>query len=294
MTVLGKRVERTLGKILVATDFSSTSEKAESYAKVIVHRYASRIRLVHVVNLSAAVQMPDAGICIDILRKNGKESLERRRARFASEKITVEVTLTEGLDPAEAILEIARKESADLIISGTRGRGGLTRLVLGSTAERLIHHAECPVLTIGPETSPPDRSCQFQRVVYATDFSLEAAKAASFALSFPQDGGAQVYLCHILPKTQAREGVDSRECTEKFAAVLKDMAPGITVEWCEPECAVEHAYAADGILSLAHRVKAGLIVLGTRPFTHWFDGAKAGISYEVIRAASCPVLTIRG
>ena len=90
-----------------------------------------------------------------------------------------------------------------LLVIGTRGYKGLARLVLGSTAEQLIHQATCPILTIGPGVRPPKLPLSFQRIVYATDFSLEAAKAGVFALSFAQDFGAHLYLCHVLPEPGA-------------------------------------------------------------------------------------------
>jgi len=64
-------------------------------------------------------------------------------------------------------------------------------------------------------------------------------------------------------------------------------------EWCEPECVLEHGVAADGILLLAHRVNADLIVLGTRRASHWYDTLKTGVAFQVISSSTCPVLTIR-
>lgn len=292
MTVLGKRVEIDLDVILFATDFSSAAEKASLYVEALARHYRSKVQLAHVVNLSAAFQAPEAGVSIDVFRKSGQEHLEEAKAQLANSGILVETALCEGTDPAKEILQIAKKKSADLIVTGTRGQKGLARLAFGSFAEQLIHHAECPVLTIGPDVAPPGPVGAFQEIVYATDFSPEAAKAMTFALSFAQDSGAHIYLCHVLPDHHQR--ADSQELTAKFTAALQRLVPDIAREWCEPECIVEHGYAADGILLLAHRVKADLIVIGTRPYSHWFANFKAGVAFEVIRAAACPVLTIRG
>ena len=179
-------------------------------------------------------------------------------------------------------------------MTGSRGQGGLSRVAFGSMAEQLIHRAECPVLTIGPDARPPKTAGLFRQIVYATDFSPEAAKAAVFALSFAQDAGAHVYLCHVLPVSTHQQHSDDQELTAKYIAALQGLVPEIANEWCEPECVLEHGYAVDGILLLANRVKADLVVLGTRRFSHWFDSVKPGIAYEVIRAAACPVLTVRG
>jgi nucleotide-binding universal stress UspA family protein len=64
-----------------------------------------------------------------------------------SPRVTLERRMLEG-DPAEMIAEAAADANADLIVMGTHGRTGLTRLVMGSVAEEVLRHAPCPVLTI--------------------------------------------------------------------------------------------------------------------------------------------------
>jgi nucleotide-binding universal stress UspA family protein len=178
-------------------------------------------------------------------------------------------------------------------VIGTRGHKGVARLVLGSTAEELIHQAGCPILTIGPGVPPPQLPVSFQRIVYATDFSPEAAKACVFALSFAQDFGAHLYLCHVLPDPEGSGQMNDQELNDRFVSALQRLVPDVAREWCEPECVLEHGFAADGILLLAQRVKADLIVLGTRRTSHWFDSFKTGVAFQVISGSTCPVLTIR-
>lgn len=293
MTVMENRVEVNLDNILFATDFSSTAEEANPYAQALAHRYSATVQLTHVVDLSPACRAPDVGISMDIFRRLGADNLKRTKEKLASSGVHVETTLCEGTEPAREILHVAKEKSVDLIVIGTRRQKGLDRIALGSTAELLIHHADCPVLTLGPAAKPLAGDLNFQRIVYATDFSPEAAKASLFALSLAQDYGAHIYLCHVMPKPDGAHSMDGQELTERFNGALKRLIPDIAREWCEPECVVEHGYAADGILLLAHRVQADLIVLGTRRVSHWFTNIKAGIAFEVIRAATCPVLTVR-
>jgi nucleotide-binding universal stress UspA family protein len=290
MTVAGKGL--AVDSILLATDFSPEADKVGAYITTIARHYGSKVQLVHVVNLSAAFKTPDAGICIDIFRKSAEANLARAKAQLASAGIEVETLLREGLDPAEEILQIANEGAVDWIASGTREQGELARLTLGSVAEHLIHHAKCPVLTAGPNAKPSAPKEGFQRIVCATDFSSEAAAAARLALSFSESYGAHMYLCHVLPSPDGSHSIDGQRLNEEFKAELQRLIPDIAREWCEPECVVDHGYAADGILLLAHRVKADLIVLGARS-SHWFVNLKVGITFEVIRAAACPVLTVQ-
>jgi nucleotide-binding universal stress UspA family protein len=245
----------------------------------------------HVVDIGTAFKAPDAGLSIDVFRRFGEESLARLGSELSSEKNRVETTLCEGTDPGAEILRAAGESSPDLLVIGTRGNKGLARLVLGSTAEMLIHQARCPILAIGPRVPAPKQPIGFQRIVYATDFSPEAAKACVFALSFAQDFGAHLYLCHVLP--QGNDQMNDQELNDRFIDALRNLVPDVAREWCEPECVLEHGVAADGILLLAQRVKADLIVLGTRKTSHWFDNFETGVAFQVISSSPCPVLTIR-
>lgn len=294
MTLIGKRVELELEDIVFATDFSLASKMAGSFAASIAKQYHSTVHIVHLVDLSNMFQIPDGFVNIEFLEKNAEENLGKFKAELALQKIAATINIKGTFNPAQEILQIAGEKSADLIVCGTRGHQGVARLVLGSTAEKMIHHAESPVLTVGPEVAAPSPTGIFERIVYATDFSPEAAKAAILALSFAQDRGSHLYLCHVLPRGDRDHPIDGLELTQQYTAALRSLVPDAAREWCEPECIVEHGYAADGILLLAHRVNADLIVMGARRLSHWFEELKAGIAYQVARAAVCPVLTVRG
>lgn len=294
MTILGKSVEMRLDNILFATDFSKSAETAKLYVKALAERYGSVVRLMHVVDLGAAFKAPDAGVSIDIFRRFGEESLKRLRSEMGAKNIRTETILCEGTDPTNEILRAAQDNSVDLLVIGTRAHKGLARLVLGSTAEVLIHKAACPILTIAPEARPPEEPLSFRKIVYATDFSTKAAKGGAFALSFAEDFGAHIYFCHVLPAPDGTPQMDGQELNEAFTQALQQLVPGLARERCEPECVLEHGYAADGILLLAQRVQADLIVLGTRRTSHWFENFKAGVAFQVIGSARCPLLTIRG
>jgi nucleotide-binding universal stress UspA family protein len=293
MTILGNPVEVNLEDILFATDFSASAGTATVYVQALAERYRSRVRLMHVVDLSAASEPPKTGFGIDVFRKVGRESLSQLRSELDSEEIHVDTVLCEAKDPAQEILEATEQRSTSLLVIGTRGHKGLATLVLGSTAKRLIHQARCPILAIGPAVPPPKQPLSFQRIVYATDFSPEAAKACVFALSFAQDFSAHLFLCHVLPEPAGIHEVGDHELNVRFTNLLQKLVPDVAREWCEPECVLEHGYAADGILLLAQRVKADLIVVGTRKTSHWFNNFKTGVAFQVISNSQCPVLTIR-
>jgi nucleotide-binding universal stress UspA family protein len=152
--------------------------------------------------------------------------------------------------------------------------------------------SRCPVLTIGPNVDLPTViPPYFQTIIYATDFSPEAAKAAVYALSFAQDGGARLVVCHARSenpqKTHGKQIAD-----ETFKKALQKLVPETSYDWCNPEFVVEHGEAAKAILGLAERTHADLIVLGAHKSSFWLTHFPPGIAPDLLASARCPVMTV--
>ena len=242
----------------------SASDKAASYARALAHHFSSTVEIAHIFDPSVVASHEEAIIGLPIMerRRISNENLERLRNDFSASGIDVTTVSPEGHRPFTGILKVAKEQEIDLIVAGTQSKSGMERLILGSTAEHLIRNAECPVLTVGPHAKPlGDAPLAFQTIVYATDFSAEAAKAAIYALSFAQDSGAHLYFCYVLGLRTDNPG--KKEFLEgAFQTAMKRMVPDCSYDWCNPEFVVEHGDAAKAILDLAARVKADLIVLG--------------------------------
>ena len=147
-------------------------------------------------------------------------------------------------------------------------------------------------MTIGPNVVPPeDKPLFFRRIIYATDFSATAARAAVFALSFAEDSGARLYLCYVQSVTPTNSGV-KQLVEEAFETALSQLIPESSYDWCNPEFVVEHGDAATAILGLAERVKADLIVLGAHKASFWMPHFEGGVTPSLIAQARCPVMTI--
>jgi nucleotide-binding universal stress UspA family protein len=294
MPVIGEGVSVSIDKILLATDFSSASEKAASYAKALARRFSSIVELAHVFDPSVVTAYEEAliGLPINERRRNSIEKLERLRSDFSSRGIETLSTLPWGHQPASEILRIAKEQDVDLIVAGTHSKSGVERLILGSTAEEIIRNAECTVLTVGPRAKTvEDTPLIFRNIVYATDFTPSARKAAIYALSFAEDSGAHLYLCHVIgPQEPTAAGQEFSE--GGFRRALKEMIPESAYDWCDPECVVERGYAGEAILKLAERVQADLIVLGTRKASLLLTHIERGLTPELLAQATCPVMTI--
>ena len=288
-----QRVSVSLKSILFATDFSSASDKAASYAKALAVNFRSAVEIVHVFDPSRVATYVESilGAPARERQRTMTESAERLQQDFVAAGIDTKTSLQEGHRPYVEVLKLAKQHETELIVAGTHSRWGLERLVIGSTAEDLIRNAECPVLTVGPHAKEPgDGPLVFRTIEYATDFSAEAAKAAVYALSFAQDSGAHIYFCYVAATDATAE--DRKALDAPFKAALERMIPESSYEWCTPQTVVEHGEAAEGILELADRVHADLIVLGARNASFWLTHIEHGLTPDLLAEAKCPVMTV--
>ena len=273
-------------RILLATDFSPCAEVAQAYAVGLARQDSSALELATVVKLPALDALSECAL--DSFRRASEEDLRRLAEPLAGIRVTRKVI--EGFQPAAVIVDESMSFGADLIVLGTTSKHGLKKLALGSTAEEVIRTAFCPVLTVGPHVErPAEGPISFQTIVYATDFSAQAAKGADLALALGQAGRAKVYLCHVLTKEEPLFG---NEREKEHMASLKALVPESAHFWCDPECVVEHGKAPEAILALAKRVHADLIVLGARKASFWVEFVRTGLTPALLATATCPVLTV--
>jgi nucleotide-binding universal stress UspA family protein len=132
--------------ILHPTDFSDRSQHALHLACALARDHGASLVVLHAeptpyIGYSEGAIPPDPGVLLE----ESKEQL--RRLEVPDAGLRTERRFVEG-DPAEEILRAAREAGADLIIMGTHGRTGLSRLLMGSVAEQVVRRADCPVLTV--------------------------------------------------------------------------------------------------------------------------------------------------
>jgi len=134
-------------KILFPTDFSPASEEALRWATSLCRDTGATMLIVHVEEPPLAYGGGE--LYYGLEDEMSRDELRKSLADVAPIDVTVpfEHMLLLG-DPAQAIAEIAEREQCDLIVLGTHGRTGLTRLLMGSVAEAVVRRAKCPVLTI--------------------------------------------------------------------------------------------------------------------------------------------------
>jgi universal stress protein A len=139
-------------KILLPTDFSDCSAEAARVARLLAERFGSRIVVLHVLDEPAALDPMFRGdVPLELLRSRmeqfAQESLDAFLASWFSGFENYETMLTAGI-PYREIIAKARDCAAGLIVIGTHGRTGMEHVIFGSTAERVVRSAPCPVLSV--------------------------------------------------------------------------------------------------------------------------------------------------
>lgn len=152
LTVHEDDKHRAVRSILVPTDFSRDAEAAAATASRLLHpAEAGRLVLVHAfhmpVEYTAYGAIPTTFHFREDVLGPAQERLEALAAKLARPGLDVVCEVREGA-PAEVVADVARERDVDLVAMGTHGRSGLAHVLLGSTAERVLAIAPCPVLTV--------------------------------------------------------------------------------------------------------------------------------------------------
>ena len=134
-----------LKRILVATDFGPAAEAALIYGRALARNFGATLTVMHVAEnffLRATIADPHA------LKAAVARRLEERLTAEDRSALHARAVLETSDQPADAITTYAKQAEIDLIVMGTHGRHGISHLLVGSVAERVVRTAPCPVLTV--------------------------------------------------------------------------------------------------------------------------------------------------
>jgi len=295
-------------RVLCPIDLSESSAGALVCAIALTRWYKARLTLLTVVPTFDAVQVRSGqlGDPVSFVRPVPRDEVldALRQALDAAGGAALEATLlAEAGDPVATIVDQAVGIPADLIVMGTHGRRGFDRLLLGSVAEKVLRKAPCPILTVPPHASvavPADVA--FRRILCPMDFSPSALQALGFALDLAQQGRGAVTVLHVvewLSEEQLRPTpqfsvVEYREhlvesAQQRLRTLIAEAKPG-----CATETLVVVGRAHREIAQAAVANQADLIVMGAQGRGGIGLALFGSTTQQVVRAAECPVLTVRG
>ena len=287
----------SLRNILLATDFSEYSQTALTVAASFARQHRATLWLAHVVPPQPRLAIPIEAMpaCLDAEWTAAQEEMAALGLSSLLQGVSYELLLERG-ELWPALSDMIAKHDVDLIVVGTHGRGGVSKLLLGSLAEEIVRLAPCPVLTVGPESFARVVLIEtLKQILYATDFRPGSLAAVAWALSLAQEHHAHLTLLHVLEVRDdaANHAQALREQTIRQLMAL--IPPDARLDHV-PEFLVECGLPAEVILQAAAERKADLIVMGARQSRHSFALSHLAwaMTHRVLARAHCPVLTVRG
>ncbi len=291
-------------RIMLATDASKEARAAEDYALFFASTSGSALTVVSVLELAPGMNpdYPVNQVYLNELRKDAVRGLTAIRDRATARGIPVTTRLATGI-PSEQITVAAQADEAALLILGTRGKTGLAHVVLGSTAERVIRTAPCPVLAVrsggNDEGKGRTAAVVLDHILAPVDFSDCSLDAAEYAAIVARTTKATVTLLHVLEPVcygldfTLSHGEERERLQTTVSRRLDALATALTAAGIPTDRVVRGGLPGDAILEIAAQRACNLIVMGThgrRGISHVVAGS---VAESVLRRAPCPILTVK-
>lgn len=297
--------------ILCPIDFSETSIRALKYATALAHWYESQLDVLHVVPAFESVPMSHVAAVGGVGRVLHATRCEEivKDIRSAIDEAGTGDTHHRALALEgrvhEMIVSHAAAQPADLIVLGTHGRGGFNRLFLGSVTEKVVRTAPCAVLTVPPGAPATNREpISFKRILCAIDFSPASLAALKYALELGRQANGCVTVLHALEYMDPEEPCEHVDAATRKARSLRidharqrlhhQLADEPTTSCAIEEVVVPVNRAYREILQRAASAHSDLIVMGAQGSSGIELMLYGSNTQHVVRAATCPVLTVRG
>jgi nucleotide-binding universal stress UspA family protein len=303
-TVVGPSVQ--LERILAPVDFSPASRAGLAFAASVARQFHSRIHLLHVVEPPVLPEWGYAHIPVRDarLRHAAEEQLPQLPLECGIEPGIIEASEVRNGGAVDEICKAAVATRTDLIVLASHGLGGIQHAVTGSTAERVVRRAPCPVLTVRDKALQKNTQADaagfvLKRVLVTTDFSDESKKAFPYALAFARKFEAALILVYVVPAHLPAELSHLGHLLEerRLLTEARERMPRFRQAEFDPLLQVETLVLtgspAHEICRTAETQGADLIVMATHGHTGLKHFVLGSVTENVVRHASCPVLAVR-
>jgi nucleotide-binding universal stress UspA family protein len=312
--------------ILVPLDFSGFSRQALACAVPLARAHGAKISLVHVVQLPVMIEpMPGGGTYSGsylpissgnrISEVNAVGAAKAQLDKLAVQLLPASLRNLKVIRVGNAAYEVvsaAKALKADLIVLSAHGQSRLKHLMLGSTAERIVRHASCPVLTVRSHPGSPalrilsqekpvyPARLPWRRLLVPLDFSPTSLGALQVAVPLARQSGAQLLLLNVVEPNPYPTGMDGGILTMPDAVMARNARahlPRVAKRWV-PESVhvtslVGQGRAASVIVDTAEEKGVDLIVLSTHGHAGLERLLMGSTAEQVVRHAQCPVLVVR-
>jgi nucleotide-binding universal stress UspA family protein len=299
--------------MLVAVDFSDESFRALDFALPLAKRFGASVHLVYVYEgtprFTSMVDVPELFSDPAVELFSDREIAGRLRdevhRRFLIDLPAKDCHFRSGR-PCPEICAAAQKLNAGLVVIATHGRTGLEHLTLGSTAEKVVRHAGCPVLVVREGTSGPIKTTAggivLLKILVPVDFSECAREGARYASAFATRVGANLLLMHVVqpPDYMAREQFNrdvegsplvtaARLDAEDKLEELVNFLPLIGIS---AETEVDVGVPVERLAEETKRPDVDMVITSTHGYTGLRHALIGSTAEQLVRRAHCPVLVV--
>lgn len=297
--------------ILIPTDFSSCAEHALTKAVDLAQRFDATLHVLHVVDEldPEFYDVDDAQKRATEIRTQIREAAQERLSRFIPDDEPVEINTSVSVhlsfDVAATIHEYIDEYGVDLVVMGTHGHRNIERLMLGNVADKLVRHAECPVITVNEEVPWMDSEQDqiVEEVLAPVDFSEHSKQAVRVAKVFADAYGAQLHLLFVAEKRVVPTFSDTGlpgigvvevtdEMIENSEAALRQLADSVGGPDVPIVTEVQHGRVAESVIDYAESRGINLIVMATRGLSGIQRFLLGSNTERIVRVSHCPVLTM--
>lgn len=290
----------SIDRILWPTDLSKGAERAFPHAAVLAAWHDAGLHILNVreggtqVREEMAEQFPLSNdTLVELLGRVGVPSQP-----IDLEDLAITQKQVDSTSPAEAIVAYSEKASVDLVVTGTHGRRGLRRLLLGSVAEEVLRTAPCPVLTVRAGEKNIS-AWNVQNILVPVDFSEGADRAVKHANELARTYGAQITLLHAVEEVMYPSAYGMEMADIPGPDVL-DRVEGSLATMAREEIGYEHVvvdsmigYAPSVILDYEEEHDVDLIVISTHGRSGLERLLLGSVTERVVRRATCPVFVVK-
>lgn len=295
-----------ISTIVAAWDFSTNASLAAQRAQDVARRHGARLVLAHAFAPISSSRLDLSLLPPEFEVDSVKATMQRleEEAAILADGIEVYAKIEHGA-PAATIVELARDEQADLIVTGSRGLSGFEHAMLGSTAESIASQAPCPVLVVhendaGP-LAPPSR------VLLPTDLTADVEVVGDaierlFGSQNQTGGPLRVILAHadripplLQPALHTLTGVDLLPFDQvkvELCNRLEPTADKLRERGFEVSVEVREGEPASAMIEMAGSWDVDLIAMATHGRHGLAKLLMGSTARRVVQHAPCPVLTV--
>lgn len=300
-----KATSKPFARMLLTTDGSPSAQQATEVAAKIAKSFESDVTVLSALPSLGGTAAPKGKIYSEMMSRADSNVAEAASV-FKKAGVTVsekEVPRGRG-SVVETIVEQAAKEATSLIVMGTRGLGGLKRVVLGSVSSGVAEHASSSTLVV---RTGKRGGGGIARILVAIDGSANAQRALEVAADLAHGLGAELRIAHVVfvPTMYWSMGVpgsaiptdqiekDAAKVAQDLLSKASKFAEGRGVVDPKEELVTDLVSPAQGILQLAERDSADVIVVGTRGNGGFKKLLLGSVANSILHYADCSVLIVK-